>query len=336
MVLKENNLVKKRHVLNEIRRANMGLTELRFFAIYLSKIHRDKPEETRIVRFPLDDFRAIMELGRMNVKHMQKTVDSLLCKIVTLPEEVGGYTKFQLFKKCRVSKDEKEQWYVEIDAHDDALPLMFEFKNKYVSYRLFNALRLRSSNQMRMYEILKQHEGLGSKEFDIDELKELLWIGKEEYPRFGDFKNYVLNVCQKALAEHTDIKFTYEPCGNRGKGGKIYRLKFTIEENTEYTDQLTLDMFIEEQRADIEQADDEREPTPYENNIKLLSNACKDEFSEKEIEVLWNMMCALESEDITSGTNAFHYLQARYNLMCTRKPKSSRYGYLKALIGKEI
>ena len=50
----------------------------------------------------------------------------------------------------------KEYVFYEIDAHDRALPLMFDFKNKYFKYELWNALRLKSPNQVRMYEILKQ------------------------------------------------------------------------------------------------------------------------------------------------------------------------------------
>jgi len=54
--IKKNYLILKRNVLNEIRSNNMTLQELRFFSIYLSKINKDKPAETRVVRFPLDDF----------------------------------------------------------------------------------------------------------------------------------------------------------------------------------------------------------------------------------------------------------------------------------------
>ena len=62
-IIKENYLIKKRNVLNEIRSNSMTLQELRFFSIYLSKIN-PADTSTRTVRFPIDDFKAIMELGR--------------------------------------------------------------------------------------------------------------------------------------------------------------------------------------------------------------------------------------------------------------------------------
>ena len=127
MALKGTELIEKKNVLNELRSNNMTLQELRFFSIYLSKINaRDK--STRVVRFPLSDFQRIMELGRMNIKHIKQTTDSLLMNVVHLPDERGGYTSFQLFKECAVSQDDYGEWYVEIDSHDKALPLMFDFK----------------------------------------------------------------------------------------------------------------------------------------------------------------------------------------------------------------
>ena len=97
-----------------------------------------------------------MDFGRLNLAQLKATTDSLLCKVVHIPEEDVGYTSFQLFKRCRFSHDENNEWFIEIDATDDALPLMFDFKDRYFKYKLWNALRLKSANQIRMYEILKQ------------------------------------------------------------------------------------------------------------------------------------------------------------------------------------
>ena len=229
--IKKNYLVEKRNVLNEIRSNSMTLQELRFFSIYLSKIN-SRDINTRVVRFSISDFQIIMELeSRLKIDDMKRVTNSLLCKVVNVPDEYGGYTGFQLFKECVVSKDKNGEWYVEIDAHDKALPLMFEFQTRFFSYNLWNALRLKSSNQLRMYEILKQYEKIGSRILKIEELKELLGIKKDEYTRFGDFKRRVLDGCQQALKENTDIQFTYESCGKKGVGGKVFFLKFNIQKN---------------------------------------------------------------------------------------------------------
>jgi hypothetical protein len=110
MAIKKDLLIEKRNVLNEIRSNSMSLQELRFFSIYLAKINA-RDMTTRVVRFSLTEFRRIMDFGKLNLARMQSTVDSLLCKVVGVPLERGGFERFQLFKECRVSKDDKDEWY---------------------------------------------------------------------------------------------------------------------------------------------------------------------------------------------------------------------------------
>ncbi len=256
-------IVQKRNVLNELRSNSMSLQELRFFSIYLSKIN-PRDVSSRVVRFPLDDFRRIMELGTdMNLTHFRLTIRHILQQVVEVPNENGhGYKAFQLFKQAEITKDQNGEWYVEFDAHDKALPLMFEFKSKYFKYELWNALRLKSPNQVRMYEILKQYEKLGRRELTVTELRELLGIGKTEYADrtgWSNFKKKVLDSCQQALKDTTDICYTYER-GKVGAGGKWLSIVFHIMKNTEYIDQLTLTEFVAQQ------------PEPKPMNFDMVDN----------------------------------------------------------------
>lgn len=312
-------LVEKRNVLNELRSNNMTLQELRFFSIYLSKINA-RDVSTRVVRFPLSDFQRIMELGTdMNITHFKATVRHILQQVVEIPNEKGGYTAFQLFKQAEIERDEQGEWYVEFDAHDKALPLMFEFKREYFTYELWNALRLKSANQVRMYEVLKQWEKVGKKEFKVAELRELLGIAPDEYARWERFKVRVLDSCQQALKETTDICYTYER-GKVGKGGKWLSIVFYIYKNEDYIDQLTLDEFIEQQPPAVidvsdtdgeqlegqmsfdellgadepsedeglnEQDEDERLLRIYGNDKRVeLANACDYEFDNDELDII--------------------------------------------------
>jgi plasmid replication initiation protein len=298
----------------------------------------------------MDDFQAIMELGRIDIKYMKRVTDRLLGKVVSVPTERGGYEAFQIFKKCRVDTDEADEWYVEIDAHDDALPLMFEFQSRYFSYQLWNALRLRSPNQLRMYEILKQYEKIGARVLGVDELKSLLGIDKNEYSFYKDFRIRVLDACQQALRESTDLKFTYEPYGKKGKGGKILFLKFSIEKNEDYVDQLTLYEFIEEHKLEaggvadnlseqVESVNDEGLSHVYREKIEFLREACNKEFSFEEVIVLFNeMKNSLPHSLIVEDIQCYDYLSDKYQEMLMRNTKTKikhRFGYLRSIIGKD-
>ncbi len=342
MTIKKDYLIAKRNVLNEIRANNMTLQELRFFSIYLSKIN-PKDIKTRVVRFPISDFQKIMELdSRIKINYLRHVTNSLLCKVVNIPKETGGYESFQLFKKCVVDIDDMGEWYIEINAHDDALPLMFEFKNRYFTYQLWNALQLKSSNQLRMYEILKQYEKVGQRIISIDELKELLGIDKNEYSRYDNFKKRVLDSCQKALALLTDIQFTYEPTGKRGKGGKILNLKFKIKKNNTYSNQLTLEDFINNQSDKIKEPEIESEllNDKFIDKLTFLSDACGNEFSIKQMRILYDLITKILPFNLLQvDTEVYDYLKRKYDELIYRSEKTTighRFGYLKKILEAEI
>lgn len=347
----ETAIVEKRNVLNELRSNNMTVQELRFFSIYLSKIN-PWDISTRVVRFSMEDFQRIMGFGRLNISQLKSSTDSLLSKIVHVPNESGyGYTAFQLFKECSLDRDKNEEWYIEIDAHDKALPLMFDFKNRYFKYALWNALRLKSPNQVRMYEILKQYEKIGQREISVIELRELLGIDKKEYSGrtgWSDFKKYVLDSCQQALEENTDICFTYER-GKVGKGGKWLSVIFYISKNTKHKDQLSLDEFIDiqpepeqiefntEQEPEQTDSNEDTEQTVYNENISFLLDACDGVFSYEEMELIFNIISTMEIPEHKDGIQfaRFHYLSAKYvalKLEAKNRTINNKFKYFKAMI----
>ena len=237
----ETAIIEKINVLNEIRASNLTLQELRFFSIYLSKIN-PRDENTRSVKFPFADFKKIMDFGKLNIQQLKNSADSILGKKVFIPLESGGFEGIVLFDKCKVDKNSNGEWFVEISASNAAMPLMFDFKERYFRYELWNALRLKSPNQIRMYEILKQYENLGKREISVKDLRELLGISDTEYSSrtgWSDFKKGVLDSCQKALKEITDISYTYER-GKTGTGGKWLTIIFHISKNVPVNTQMTL------------------------------------------------------------------------------------------------
>ena len=359
MAIKGKELVEKRNILNEVRKNSMSLQELRFFSIYLSKINA-RDVSTRKVTFPLTDFQKIMELGRMNIKHMQAVTNSLLGKVINIKLENGGYEAFQLFKRCKVYRNEFDQWFIDIDAHDDALPLMFDFKREYFTYELWNALKLKSANQLRMYELLKQYEKSGERKMTLVEIRSNLGIGDDEYPRWDRFSARVLNSCQQSLLENTDIKFTYEPIK---AGRKITGVHFYISKNNDYVDQLTLDEFIDLQKPvevdvvyeislDDNYDDDGQAEVDFRDKRGEICNGFEDEiFDEFTDEQLFELRTLawgnVDPDEVERERSILHdikmakeYVVSHYIrrkiLMCNAQGKriKHRYGYIKRAVDK--
>ena len=339
-IIDVKNVVEKQNLLNEIKSNHMTLQEIRFFTIYLSKIN-SRDISTRVVRFPLKDFVKILEIGKVNISNIKTTTDRLLCKIVNITQENGGYIGFQLFKECRLDKDKNNHWFVEIDAHDRALPLMFEFKKNYFRYELWNTLRLTSVNQIRMYEILKQYEKLGWREVSIDGLKEYLGVKTDQYSRFGDFKYRVLNPIQKALKEVTDLKYEYELIK---KGAKVIAVKFIIEKNEDYIDQMTLEEFLQMRTIEI-QDDLYKEKQKFKNdNLEFLADACNNEFSEEDMQVIFDIVSDIITSKEKKDTSLarYNYLCKKYNELNQRDTRKdidtvkNRLSYFKAILKSDL
>lgn len=344
--IKGNYIVKKRNVLNELRANNLTLQQLRFFSIYLSKIDPENIE-SRKVKFSIMDFQTIMDMKKIKIEYMKDVTNGLLSKIVNVPNERGGYSGFQLFKKCVVDVDENG-WFIEIDAHDDALPLMFEFKNKYFTYRLWNALQLKSSNQIRMYEILKQYEKIGYRIVSLEELRGLLGIEKNEYKVYKDFRRRVLDSCQQALEENTDIKFTYEPYGSKGPGGKVISLKFTIESNGKHKDPLLLEDFIGKYNLETieEKSTDENDAISFLQEACCKSDTEESEFSRAEMEEILSALVKVPKSLLPENPmtdkidiRRFDYLKEKYirmNRISEKEEIKSKVSYIIAMIKKDF
>lgn len=343
--INKNALVEKRNILNELRSNNMGVQELRFFSIYLSKINA-RDISTKDVRFYLDDFRRIMDLGRINISTLKNTTNQLLGQIVHIPNPEGrdeeAFISFHLFDTCKVGKDETGKWYVEITAHEKALPLMFDFKDRYFTYKLWNVLNLKSVNQLRMYELLKQYEHIGKREMYITDLRELLGISPNKYTRWERFRTHILDSCQKALSEHTDICYTYEK-GKSGQGGKWISIIFHIQKNPNYVDQLSLDEFIE---SDIIEADGEEiiklesneNENDYENeHLAFLASACNNEFNNTEMLFIHSIIAEKDLPEHSLGEQfaQYHFLDKKYkelNYRATQTEIKNRFAYFVTLI----
>ncbi|MDE6502100.1 MAG: replication initiation protein [Ruminococcus sp.] len=346
-MIKNEYIVEKSNLLNEIRSNNMSLQEMRFFSIYLARINARKIS-TRRVSFPLTDFQKIMGIGRMNIKHFKTAVNGLLCKIVHLPNDKGGLSSFQLFKEVELFKDDSDTWIVEIDAHDKALPLLFNLKNNYFTYELWNALRLKSANQLRMYELLKQHEFQKKFEISINELREYLYIAPNKYLALKDFRNRVLDSCQNAFEENTDIRYTYER-GKVGNRGKWLTIIFHIYKNTKHKDPMEWQEFIDSQSLPkpqsppqptvptTENVPDEKPKAP-ERRSELqpyLSGKFEKDISPEEKNILCEMLSyKVPTESERTPQLLEKRLKLLYNIMLvsSKEPIRNAVSYLKGVI----
>ena len=97
---------------------------------------------------------------------------------------------------------------------ENAIPYFFELKNNFTSMQLKSILNCTSKYAKRLYAISCQWRSVGSKRFEISELKQMLGLidkkGNEQLIEITAFKKRVLDLARQQICENTDIELDYE------------------------------------------------------------------------------------------------------------------------------
>lgn len=248
MAINGNEIIEIRDFLVEQLRY-ISLQEWRLLGFYLCKIN-PRDISTRYVRVDLEDYLKILDLDDdTNISYLKASTKKLLQIVIDGPDPDKNcvYAQTTLFQRCRLKTDEHGKYYFDLNAADDALPLMFDFQKKYIKAKGMNIFALSSPKQILMYLFMRNQYDIGRKNFEVslDELRKWLGIKPEEYQRFQNFNDWVLKSCEKALKENSDLCFTYEK-GRMGAHGKCETLKIHISEN-----KAVLKQFEKPQIADV-------------------------------------------------------------------------------------
>ena len=350
--LTQKSEVVKRNVLATAIYGKMSTSEKKVFAMYLSLIDR-KDKSTREVKIKLSDYQKITGFDFHNFDFLEKTIVSLLQRVVRIDTSENEIGYYQLFSKAKIVNKNKPDGYILLNAHDEAIPLLFEYPNKFYHFPIVYYLSLSSVNQLNLYDLLKANEWLGSVEFTIEELKKYMEIDINAYSRFGDFKTNVLDVCKKAICENTDITFTYEK-GKSGAKGKWLSIVFNIYPKEisldDTNDSKIIDISLEEHNESDEESEDEKRIREYGNDyLATLAEGCNYEFNQFEMQ---QISCILQrihiQEDPITHSILYGkqlYLREKYAALNAQDTKKltfggnsikNRFKYFVSMIEKDV
>ena len=101
-----------------------------------------------------------------------------------------------------------------VGINPKASPYFFELKNNFTAMQLKSVLTCSSKYATRLYAIACQWRSVGSKRFEIEELKKMLGLidkkGNEQFVEITAFKKFVLEIAKKQINENTDIEIDFE------------------------------------------------------------------------------------------------------------------------------
>lgn len=129
---------------------------------------------------------------------------------------------------------------VKLRFADEVIPLLTDLQERFTQYALSHIAGLSSTYAVRLYEQLIAWRTTGkTPAIEVAELRRLLGVEPDEYPRMTDFKRRALDVAIKQVNEHSDIVAEYE---QHKRGRTITGFTFTFKPKAAGRDPNTIDM----------------------------------------------------------------------------------------------
>ena len=201
---KENKLIYQHNVITS-GRYDYSACMLDILFMVLSGLETGKLEYT----IHIQDIETIT--GRKwNLKQLREATESIGSRMfeIDTPESLE---QIWLFSKVKYMKGTGS---FTVKLNDEATPYFFDLKNNFTALQLKSVLNCSSKYAKRLYAIACQWRSVGSKRFEIEELKKMLGLidkkGNEQFERISDFKIKVLDVAKKQINENTDIEIDFE------------------------------------------------------------------------------------------------------------------------------
>lgn len=219
-VVKSNDIIQK-------ARFDLSIVEQKTIAYIVSMIKpKERDSDALILEydFNIQDYCKICGIDYNNggnYEYIKSTLKKLRDKSMWVTLSDGTETVVSWINKPYINKRSGK---AKIRLDDDMIPYLFELKERFTQYELYNTLAMKSQYSIRLYEIFKSYSFAKKKIFDLDELKKMLFA--QNYINFKDFRKYVLEIALKEINEFTDITVSYEPVK---QGRKVVQVIFEIK-----------------------------------------------------------------------------------------------------------
>jgi plasmid replication initiation protein len=183
--------------------------------------------EFKPYKFKIKNFLKLIGIkNQSQYSIIPKITKELMKKVFEIQEEDGTVIQLAWLSSAKYKPG---TGYVELQFSNYLKPYMLLLKDFYTSYRLYNVLNLRSKYSIRMYEILKSNQFKKSFIIDLEELKKIFKLDKNNsYKIYSNFKNRIIYTTQKEINSKTDIYFDFEEIK---VSRKIKSIKFIVRQN---------------------------------------------------------------------------------------------------------
>lgn len=189
-------------------------------------------EDFKTYRIGVTDFARFFGLSENSnsvYELIKKSADELAGRRIML-EKNGGWLRLAWLSYAEYKP---KSGYIEVRFDKALKPYLLGLKGYFTQYELEKVVNFKSGHAMRIFELLKKEQfkadgkGYFKRSFEYDELRELLGIGKNEYPLFADIRRYIIESSVKEINANPDISITKVDYPKTGR--KVSHIVFHCE-----------------------------------------------------------------------------------------------------------
>lgn len=223
LVYKSNALVEASY--------RLSLYEQRVLLLCITQVRRDEPlTDDKLYSVSAKDIADLVGLEIRGVyPELRAAASRLYNRNLRLHEGPTGEPIKDIQRNIR--------WAQRVDYHDsegrvslrfsrDVIPYLSQLTERFTKYELPDVASMTSVHGIRLYELLRQWQGVGRREVSIEWLREAFQLeGKHE--RLPDFKRWVVQVAVDQVNEHSPFWVKWK---QRKTGRRVTHLIFTFGE----------------------------------------------------------------------------------------------------------
>jgi len=210
---------------NKLIEASYSFTvlEQKLIRLLASMIKKDD-DDFKEYKFKAKDLSIMLNIHQKNIyMELDKVTDKLMTRYIKIKND--NSEKFKKRHLIKIADFESGILTMKID--EDMKPLYLNL-DWYTKYQLKNIMQFKSTYSFRLYELLKQYENIRYRVITIDNLRIVLEIGKNQYPKYSNLKQKVINVALNEINNNTDLHIEIEELK---EVRKVISIKFYIKQN---------------------------------------------------------------------------------------------------------
>ena len=198
IVTQSNKLVEARY--------NLSLGEQRLVMAMIAQV-QPGDEDFKPYRISIAEFADFLGIDKGSAyRECKKLTKKLLGRVIEIQEE----DRFIQVTWAASAEYVDGSGAVDLACSPLLMPYLLNLQMDFTSCKLDILMRFKSQYTLRMYMLLKQYIKLTERKIELDSLREMLGLRKDQHIEYSDFKRNILNSVQKELKDKADLYFEFD------------------------------------------------------------------------------------------------------------------------------